>query len=419
MHEVLESDGGLFWFTDEHLKTLGIVNLPTSSSELIRFKVYKADVGYWLGAGLGYSFKVTAGQHIFVAASTVQDTAKLDGAIARYSASRAIPHLRDNLSSERASIRSQRDSTLLAAAALLKTPSKSRQHSGFHSAFESSPLASPSFSAFESPLKPRQVASHPSLGPSPKPRRIAPHPSLGSLPLVPPSLGSPSLAPPSTLIAKLDTIFDTVVKTGKRKHTDYAEEDVIELSDDDKMAPGELLLPEDLRGTTISLLDSGSSSEDINKSERVKGKRPQSRRASSTGSSTSGTVSGSRSISNPRLQGSNRQWPADFWCEEIDEGFSIMNALRGNMKTSEAFFEGFPSASHFNKSTFSDNHERWLFAEPAAREVALRAGRTNAGRWTIFAATNPSKKSKLLTARRALAGKGGLMSLPVVDEESM
>ncbi len=79
-----------------------------------------------------------------------------------------------------------------------------------------------------------------------------------------------------------------------------------------------------------------------------------------------------------------------------------MNTVREKKKTCDTFFAGFPSALCFNKSTFSDNQKRWLFADREARDIALKANKTDAGRWFVFATMNSSKKSNLRAAKCAL-----------------
>jgi hypothetical protein len=76
-------------------------------------------------------------------------------------------------------------------------------------------------------------------------------------------------------------------------------------------------------------------------------------------------------------------WPSDFYAVDIVYGFEKCDStsrVHGNVEgTFEAIFK-----TPFRRTTFYKHRKTWLTAPSAARDAALKAGRTSEGLWVYF-----------------------------------
>jgi hypothetical protein len=84
-------------------------------------------------------------------------------------------------------------------------------------------------------------------------------------------------------------------------------------------------------------------------------------------------------------------WPAGLYTVDMVEGFQKMDAASRRGLTMQDRFESVFKCP-WHGSTYFDQRARWKKAMTSQRQAALDAGRTAAGKWSVFAASIPLKK---------------------------
>ncbi|KDQ56364.1 hypothetical protein JAAARDRAFT_208063 [Jaapia argillacea MUCL 33604] len=98
-------------------------------------------------------------------------------------------------------------------------------------------------------------------------------------------------------------------------------------------------------------------------------------------------------------------WPRDFYVRDIVDGFDrIDKALEKKESTMEhKFVECF--GVECKPSTYYGHRMRWKHSSSASQDVALMAGYTPDGLWSVFMASNPAPDAELRAAMRRGKGK--------------
>ncbi|KAI0084907.1 hypothetical protein BDY19DRAFT_968805 [Irpex rosettiformis] len=343
-HDCFHSTGtpAKFKFTRDHLRALALIQDSSVLLDLARFRIYCPEEDYWLGAGEDYEVATVPGQHFFVVSLDVRDLQALSPLIIKLTQGNNTkpPHLRKNLPGERSRPK-PRPTATYSSRVLEPGPSER--------------FRSPSVDEL--------------LGSTSGSRTIAPHPSLGSGPI------KRSRSPSAAVLLESGLV---------KKHKPWTalESGIIELDSSDN----EQVLPLGLQGTTISLASDDSSSDESKAEHQSSSPLPDF----------------------PFLcpQVPTRRWPSGYWCTELDQGFTQITAAQAKDKECgrtlslhAAFAKVFPE-SRYVAATFSENRARWFNAPEDERACALKAGKTDEGKWEVFAMRNPDVKGKARSERK-------------------
>jgi hypothetical protein len=107
----------------------------------------------------------------------------------------------------------------------------------------------------------------------------------------------------------------------------------------------------------------------------------------------------SSSDSSSKKHVGQKTWPADYHAIDIVNCFVACDELDGK-QVADIFYEHF--GLPFRKTTFYDHRARWVAASQQAKDQAIKSGRTQAGLWSKFMASNPAVNAKKKAAKKRL-----------------
>jgi hypothetical protein len=93
-----------------------------------------------------------------------------------------------------------------------------------------------------------------------------------------------------------------------------------------------------------------------------------------------------------------KQWPADYYAIDIHNFFEKCLTRAQGISVKQAFEAHFRIPWH--RSTYYENKERWDDAPQAAKDQALRAGKSRDGLWSVFTAQNRMRHAQLKASRK-------------------
>ncbi|KAG1844283.1 hypothetical protein C8R48DRAFT_780339 [Suillus tomentosus] len=94
-------------------------------------------------------------------------------------------------------------------------------------------------------------------------------------------------------------------------------------------------------------------------------------------------------------------WPRGYYAVDVNRGFVAMdNARQCGRSVKEAFASVFGAGVRYSAQTISDHRLRWKHAGPSARAMFIEAGQTPDGLWSEFMAAHSTKDAAEKAARK-------------------